>query len=377
MLAVITSTDMVGDPLWIKLISAAGSGKTVLCEALSLNRKYTKPVSTFKGLFSGFKTDAKGIEDHSLIAQLANKTMIIKEGDTLLKSPDRDRLLSELRDMYDRKSRPQFRNGIDREYDQQTTLILCGTPPLRQLDSSDLGARFVDVVMIEKIDKDMEEDVLDRVFYDSVKSSGMKVNGTLESKEKPAIIEMRRITSGYIHYLRENSTRLSDEVNESMVNDDAVRSRLKALSRFVSYVRARPSLSYNETAERELPSRVMAQLSRLAVYLAVVMNKKVVDDKVMSHVRKVAVDTSIGTTLFLSGYLYDSYLKGEGPCSVDDLYALTSMSKKRFDMQAYMTFLTRIRAVDRVEVPIRDSRYCTTAYRLSEELRILYEEVIL
>jgi hypothetical protein len=377
MLAVVTSTDMVGDPLWIKLISAAGSGKTVLSEALSLNRKYTKPVSTFKGLFSGFKTDAKGEEDHSLIAQLANKTMIIKEGDTLLKSPDRDRLLSELRDMYDCKSRPQFRNGIDREYNQKTTIILCGTPSIRQLDSSDLGARFIDVVMVEKIDKDMERDVLNRVFYDSVKSSGMKVNGTMESREKPSVIEMQRMTSGYIHYLRENSTPLADEVNESMVNDESVRNRLIDLSCFVSYIRARPSLAYNETVERELPSRVMAQLSRLAVYIAVVMNKRTVDDKVMYHVRKVAIDTSIGTTLTLAGYLYDAYLKGDGPCSIDDLYSLSGMSKKRFDMQAYMTFLTRIRVVDRVQVPIRDSRYFTTMYRLSEEVRSLYECVIL
>jgi hypothetical protein len=140
MLATITSTKVVGDQLWMRIISPPSSGKSVLCEALSVARKHVRALSTLRGFHSGYKTDADGSEDVSLIEQLRDKTLIVKDGDTLLRSPNRDQILSEARDLYDRVSRAHYRNNLARAYEGvNITFLLCGTPLLSQLDSSELG----------------------------------------------------------------------------------------------------------------------------------------------------------------------------------------------------------------------------------------------
>jgi hypothetical protein len=55
MLATITSTKVVGDQLWMRIISPPSSGKSVLCEALSVARKHVRALSTLRGFHSGYK----------------------------------------------------------------------------------------------------------------------------------------------------------------------------------------------------------------------------------------------------------------------------------------------------------------------------------
>lgn len=371
MLAVIASTESVGDQLWIRLIGVPGSGKTRLAEALSANRKYVRGSSTMKGFFSGYQTDSDGKEDNSLLAKINNKTLITKDGDTLLKSPDRERILSEARDVYDRVARPDYRNKTSREYPHlSVTWILCGTPSLRELDSSDLGARFIDVIVMEFIDKDHERKVMLRVIEDAFNSTSVKCNGTASSQDLPRNVEAKRLTSGYINYLRENAQGIADAIKQKVSSD--VKIRVYDLARFVSFMRARPSDKV-ETLERELPSRLGSQLSRLAMFLAVVMNKDDVDDDVMNRVSQVAIDTGKGKTLDIARHLYEQQDNEE--ISLDYKSVATLIARNEDQTLSYLQFLTRIRAVDAVKI----KRYGVyrTEYRLTTELRRLYRSVIL
>ena len=127
MLASVTSTMQVGDQLWVKIIGPASCGKSTLCEALSVNDKYILAKSTIRGFHSGYKSDRDGTEDNSLIVQVRNKTLITKDGDTILQSPNLGQILSDARDLYDCTTRSHYKNKMGKDYvGVRMTWILCG-----------------------------------------------------------------------------------------------------------------------------------------------------------------------------------------------------------------------------------------------------------
>lgn len=296
MLACVTSTPVVGDQLWMKIIGPPSCGKTVLCEALSVNKKFVFPMSTIRGFHSGYKVDREGSEDVSLLAKVRNKTLVTKDGDTLLSSPNLTQILAQARDVYDRVSRSHYNNKTTRTYEGlNMTWLLCGTESLRSLDSSELGERFLDCVVVDDMDDEMEEEIGMRVAYRADADCSLESNGRAEGQHGPARVEAMRLTGGYVEYLRLNGARLLAEVTTP---DWAIR-RCTRLARFVSYMRARPSSRQGERAQRELSFRLISQHVRLAKCLAVVLNRRAVDDEVMRRVTKVAMDTSRGRSLNL------------------------------------------------------------------------------
>lgn len=339
MLAAAASTRTMGDQLWVKVLGPPGCGKSTLCEALAVNRRYVKAVSTLRGFHSGFKTDRAGEQDHSLIARVKDKTLVLKDGDTLLQSPNLGQVLSEARDIYDRTSRAHYRHGLERDYDGiNMTWIVCGTQTLRKLDHSELGARFLDCVMMEGVDEDLEDDVLDRVVRRAVESTKNKVNGRADSQESADMIRARRMTAGYLSHLRDNDVALSDLVEFPQ----SVMARVVALGKFVSYMRCRPSeRKETESVDREIGTRLTGQLARLAVFLAVVLNRDTVDGEVMRRVRRVAMDTSRGHTLELVKFLDEAGERGL------DTKALTNLAGHADDRtKRLLTFLRGVGAVE-------------------------------
>ena len=128
MLASIMSTKGIGDPLWIKVIGPAACGKSTLCEALSINTEYILAKSTIRGFHSGYSTDGDTKTDHSLIPLVRGKTLVTKDGDTLLQLPNLPQILSEGRDLYDGTSRTHYRNAMGKDYTNvKMTWLLCGT----------------------------------------------------------------------------------------------------------------------------------------------------------------------------------------------------------------------------------------------------------
>jgi hypothetical protein len=307
MLASVASTKSVGDQLWVKVIGPAACGKSTLCEAVSTNTDYVLAKSTIRGFHSGFREEGKGSEeDHSLVALLYDKTLVTKDGDTLLQSPNLGQILSEARDLYDSTSRTHYRNAMSRDYQGvRMTWILCGTSSLRAIDSSELGERFLDCVIMDSIDDELEDEVLWRVANRADRNLSIEAGDDAANYE-PELAQAMRLTGGYVSWLRENATEELGKIE----NPDWAKRKCTRLGKFVAHMRARPSTRQEETAEREFAARLVSQLIRLAKCLALVLNRKSVDEEVMRRVKRVALDTSRGQTLSICHNLFNAGTTG-------------------------------------------------------------------
>ena len=291
MLASIASTAAVGDQLWIRIIGPPSCGKSTLCEAVSVSSRYIIPKSTLRGFHSGFNV---GGEDHSLISKVAGRTLVVKDGDTILQAPNRSQILSEARDMYDCVSRSDYRNGAGRDYEGiRMTWILCGTPSLRELDESELGARFIDCIVMEGIDDDEEDIIVRRKALRSIEDLDIESSESAESQNNPALIEAMQLSGGYVEHLRNNAFHAFPSIGfpESAIDTCC------ELGKLVSYLRARPSVDTEDEGGRELSARLVSQFARLAKCLAFVLNRSTVDEDVLERVRKVALHTARGPSL--------------------------------------------------------------------------------
>lgn len=368
MLAVVTSTLALGEQLWIKVISPPSGGKTTLAEALSISKRYAVAKSTIRGLHSGYKSDKAGTQDHSLIAEINSKTLIIKDADTLLQAPNLGQILSEFRDLYDTMSRTHYRHGLSRDYENvRATVILCGTSTLRKLDHSELGARFLDCVIMERIDDEEEDEILRRVVLAAKVNMSHQANGRPESTDDPSTIYAKQMTGGYVGYLRANAEKLLGEISES---EEQVL-KCGRYAKFVAYLRARPSKSQEETTEREAAYRLGVQIVRLATCLAVVLNRKELDEEVMRRTRQVALDTARGVTFDLVRTLHDFGDRGK---EVGGIARVLGEGDTR--VRTYLRFLKRIGAVEKYEHKDPKKGTGKTRWRLTDRFKLLYEEVV-
>ena len=363
MLACVSSTRLIGDQLWIKVIGPAACGKSTLCEALSTNDKYVLAKSTFRGFHTGYKDANSQGKDISLTNRLRNMTFITKDGDTLLQSPNLEQILSEGRDLYDCVSRTDYRNAVANDYHGvRMTWILAGTSSLRRIDSSELGERFLDVVIMHGIDVEVERSIMWRVVNRADRNVAMEANGKPETQHDPDLLVAMGLTGGYVGWLRENACRVIGGIT---LSDDA-KWRIVDLGLLVAYMRARPSKLQEENAEREFGSRLVSQLTRLAKCLAFVLNKTEVDDEVMGRVQQVALDTARGRTLSIVSVIYHD----EGETTVKSLCAMTHMNNS--ECRGLLRFLSQIGAVQKYRSEEGGERW-----RLTKEMNRLYKLTLL
>lgn len=298
MLSSIVSTKFVGDQLWVKILSPPSTGKSRLCEAVSIARKHVLPKSTLRGFHSGF---GDGKEDNSLVGKANGMTLVTKDGDTLLQSPNLGQILSEGRDVYDGCSRTSYRNKASKDHEGlRLTWILAGTSSLKAIDQSELGERFLDCVIMEEIDNDLEDMILLRTADQADRDLNMESNGSPNSQQSPEMTKAYRLTGGYIEYLKEIST----STLGTLYFPDEKKIKCAKLGKFVAFLRARPSVRQDEKAEREMGARLVSTHVRLAKCLAMVMNKEEIDDECMRRTRKVAMDTASGPTMKIVDHLY-------------------------------------------------------------------------
>lgn len=369
MLASVSSTMAVGDQLWIKVIGPASCGKTTLCEALSVSKNFVIAKSTLRGFHSGVD-DGTG-EDYSLISKLGGKTLVVKDGDTLLQSPNLGQILSEARDLYDTVSRSSYRTKQGgRDYQGvRMTFILCGTSSLRKIDSSELGERFLDCVIMEGIDNDLEDEILWRVANRVERNMGVEADGSPEKQYDPELVSAMQLTGGYVEFLRENAIALLAKVEM----DDDAKLFCAALGKFVAYMRARPSRMQDEEVSREFAARLVSQLIRLAKCLAVVLNKPSVDAEVLQRVKRVALDTSRGISLHIAEYLHES-----GSDEGMELKAVSLRINMTDDKtKSYLRFLRSLGVVELHTVAQASNRRGgSQRWRLTPRVSKLYEQVM-
>lgn len=307
MLAVVASTGLDGDQLWFRIIGPPGSGKSTLAEAVGADRDHCLNQSIVTGFHSGYVGGSK--KDASLIPQMSGKTAITKDADTLLTSPNRDKILAELRDLYDRTSRATYRNRVSRVYENvNITFLLCGTDSLRKMNRSFLGERFLDCEILGEADR---TPYLDR----AAKNTFSKLVASMKPKEEEAEeneatagsegeVLLKRTTMGFIRFLKEG---LSEGTLPVPTMDQKTEDTLKAMGQFLSYMRARADEDEDGLSHRprvELGTRLVSQFIKLAFCVAIVMGKKKVDRDCVRICRKVVHDTAEGFRFDIVKLLY-------------------------------------------------------------------------
>ena len=305
MLAVVLSTESEKvNHLWIRVIGPPGSGKSTLAEAISVAREWVSPKSIVTGFHSGFvdmTSDER--ETNSLIPHLDCKTIVLKDGDTLANSPNRDRILSELRDLYDGTSRAHYRTGQQDEFeDIRITFILCGTDELRSLNRTFLGERFLDCEIMKRGEdsKPFLQSAINNTYKSLV--GGWKPKKDDEPLSNDRMHFLKQVTYGFLKHFKENLSSLPIPEFDQRASE-----RVESMAQFVSFMRARVRREHggdlNYRPRPELGTRLSSQFTKLAFFLAVVLGKQRIDDEVMRLVLKVVSDTCTGTPFEITSTL--------------------------------------------------------------------------
>lgn len=364
MLASVVSTKSVGDQLWIKILGPASSGKTTLAEALATAKNYVVIRDTIRGFTSGYITPDGHTVD--LLSEINGMTMITTDGDTLLQSPNLANILAEGRRLYDGSMSSHFKNGAGKKTEgHRMTWLLCGTSSLRSIDSSELGERFLDCVIMEGIDDDLEDEILWRVANRADHNLSIESDGRPESYQAPEMTNVMQLTGGYVTYLRNNAQDLISQIDM----EDIVKRKCTRLGKFVAYMRARPSRRQEETAERELAARIVSQHIRLSKCLAAVLNCSTVDDEVMKRTGRVALDTARGQTLEIARHLHAA----ENGLEIKAIALYTHRTEDK--TRTMMRFLRQIGVAETFQLEIREGVFGRPRWRLTDKLKKLWEEV--
>lgn len=370
LIAVVLSTKTLGDPLWLKIIGPPSCGKSVLAEAVGVASRYVISKSTIRGFHSGQKTSDD--KDYSLISLIRDKTLIIKDGDTLLRSPNRDQILSEARDLYDGSSRSHYRNNAGKDYTGvKFTWIICGTEALRTLDSSDLGERMLDCVVVDDMDEELEDAIGWRVALQKARSVRVESNCAAITHDTSEMVLAKRLTGGYISYLRENASRLLDSIQE----DHEPLRLCQLLGTFVSFMRTKPVEETKKVIEhkvqRELSFRLVAQHVRMAICLAATLGKTRLDEDVMTRVYKIGLDTARGVSLDTTTLLY-----GSGDTGLESKAVAISLGISEEKTRSLLRFLSKIKVVESFLPNSKLRAGMRARWRLTKRLRHLYQQVI-
>lgn len=305
LLAVAGSTGLQDDQLWMRLLSKPGTAKTTLCEALAVNKDYTHPISILTGLHSGYKGEGSG-DDASLIPKLNGKTAIINEGDVLLKAPNREQIMSELRDLYFGVARSHYRNGKQVEYNGiRMSMILAGTPSIRALNRSALGDRFIDYILYEKESDASERQLVLNVLRNKRASRKVESNGAAASRMSPEMVRAYQLTGGYLGFLRTSIADRLDKVQYADgVTPDKYDEYCEALGKLVADMRARPGGGEEEATEAELHIRLANQLGKFGECTSVCLQLPI-GREVMARTARIARDTCYGTTFDVCRVLHN------------------------------------------------------------------------
>lgn len=363
-LAVTMTTLMKEDQVWLRLISIASSGKTTLCEAISACRQYVVPKDTITRFYSGYKTPDG--EDTSIIAQVNGKTLVTKDGDTILQASDRALLLAQARSLFDTSGRTHYNNQTSRDYENvRFTWILAGTHRLKDLDESELGERFIDFVLMDKVNRQLSRTIGERASIGIWADRGVEVNGKAETLVTRDMKKARAMTAGYVKYLRENASTLRMRVLGGHDTPESI--RVRRYGEFVSYLRCKPPTDRKKVEQEvrsELPTRLGKQLEKLSICLAATMGESSLSPEVMRRIKKVAMDTAKGKPKDILDYVILSKDQGSTETQIKLACGLSN---------------------DRVETLLRHMEYNgilerykdggQIRYRVKKEFKQLYREV--
>ena len=285
--AVHLATKLDGDPLWLYLVGAPSSGKSTLCELIASDEFNSKSLSKFTGLVSGSNTGSH------LVTRMNGKCVIIKDGTLLLESAPTQlsNVFGELRDIYDGSLEAHYRNGVEASFSGVAFSMIIGiTEKVYGLDLAALGERFLHCRLetYRETELDRNQGAILRIFEGTQKT--VEHGGETDSRQFPT---QRQYTAGFLQHLHDQV--LHHEVKRlTFTQEDA--KLIQHLADVVACSRAsvpkdgQDNILYDSSPEAS--TRVVKQISRLALCLAYVYNTECLDDTIRRLIRKVALDSA-------------------------------------------------------------------------------------
>lgn len=354
MLSVAASTDQAGDnQLFLQVIADPGSAKTRFCKGLLVS-KQCKQLTHLKSFHSGWKGESGGdgkAKDCSLVARINGLCLVTPEADALHTGLSTTQIDSQVRQIFDGDSANTYGNSSEDRYygGLRSPWIQAGTPALMDKDQSRLGDRFLRI-RIEQPSEETKQTILMRALENELQAVNETANGTAASIVPPKMKRAYALTGGYVDWLRANVEEL---IGQLSVNHDQ-KLRLVDLATLTADLRARPNSDPRKVEvhhSKELPTRLVGQFGRMAKCLAVVLNKREVDNEVIRTVRKVALDTCYGHSLNVVQWLTarnpradnESYQESGG-LSEEVLQSWMDMSEER--TLSYLRFLRHINVLE-------------------------------
>jgi len=322
-LAVVYSSRLQGEPLWLYAIGDPGRGKSLVLESTLGSKSCIYRTSvTHKAFINGFRNDG---HDNSLLALLPGNALIVKDYSNVLSLPhlEQEQLVSLLREAYDGRIVRNFGNNVYREYppadspfnDCRFAFVAGVTKEIHARSHAGLGERFL------KYEIPCTED-------DNLHAMMAALDDSWKSHER----QLHRTASvGAFLDRRLNFDQLPEVPRW-------YKQRLIGLSQFVGFSRSpvsrtRGDLDYHPSPESG--TRVAKQLLKLSQALCFVFNLREADEEVYRLVRKVAWDTahSWRRDLFIHLFHQDSELNTHEVADVTE-FSLGTAHRQLHDMRA-------------------------------------------
>lgn len=275
-LAVCLSQQLPGDPLWTYLVGASGAGKTLtLMSLVDSDRTIYRSTVGPHSLVSGFRSAA----DPSLLAQAAGMILCFKDATEVFagRSWDLQEMLGTLRGAYDGHLTKTYGNGVIREYNKLHFTVLMGiTDIVHAFPDATLGERFLKFIFKSQRQKDRDE---------RLRAAMRQV-----THEQDMETTQRDVVSRFLA-----RTVATNDVLEIPL---WLENRLVPLVTLISALRTQ--VTRNMQGEvlfrptREYGTRLIKQLAKLAVSLAMVESRKKVTPTDYTMVERIALDTAMG-----------------------------------------------------------------------------------
>lgn len=247
MLSSLYSLRVEGEQLWLRVIGPPGSSKTTLARIVGASEQAILR-DTFTGLLSGWKDDDAA--DASLIPMISGKALVVKEADALLRQPNYDQIMSQLRAFYDKDIAATYLNRVNIDYKNiRSSFMLCGTHMLRGIDNVALGDRFLDYEF--HVSEDDKEHIADKMLERSIEA-GISGNSSENRVWEAA--------KGFIDH------HMSTVEGVATVGPEE-KKRILQYSKLIAFMRAKVQrdrggeLLYKPYAE--VPSRLIGQFTKL------------------------------------------------------------------------------------------------------------------
>lgn len=289
--AVVASAKFHGDPLFMYLVGPAGSGKTLVLDAFGEVGYRCTQRSTFTEhtLVSGFQAK----NDPSLAPKLVDRTLVIKDFTMVLSLniDTKQRVFSQFRDLYDGSHIMTYGNGITREYVGSYFNVLAAvTNEIHSTNLSALGERFLKFNLEGMSDDDEAEVIKSAAVRTRSHANGVRDEGVVAGEG-----------------LKDAAARFFAREMEDLPSLGRFLDPTVALARVTAALRASVKRSFNGKMEyppvKEIGTRLVKQLTKLAGALAWVVERKAVDAEVYALVLRVAMDTAYGWQTQVFRYL--------------------------------------------------------------------------